>query len=280
MRTFVLGGGSSRGALQIGALEVLFENDVKPEMVIGSSIGGINAAFIANEPTAEGLAALKELYLSAGSEIFQGNKASALMKLVSGDRYLFDNDKLRQLVEENLGDKRFGDLQLPCYVVGSDLNTAEMYVFGNDADERVLDALMSTSAMIPVYPPWRCNATLYGDGGLTANLPLEQAIERGATQLVAFNLTNQLRPEKQRETVVDMFLHNLDLLLHGQVQATIAIAQARDDVQLTVLNLTTDEYVEFTDLDRMEELFARGREVAEEMLPELTDALDEEAEEG
>lgn len=269
MLAFVLGGGASRGALQAGALEVIVDAGIVPEMVVGSSVGAVNGVYLANNPTVEGVRYLQHVYETIEpGDIFAGNDVNAVWHLLQGDRNLYDRDQWERLLERHLPANRFRDLQIPCYVLATEIGNGKAHVFGQDADTLLLDALLSSTAIIPLHPPWQYNGRFYVDGGLKSNLPIQEAIDQGATKVIAFNLTNQLLPADQRSTALDMLQHAVDLLLLGQVAATIDYARQVHQVDLIVLDLTYHEYVTSTDVSRIPQLIAHGRELAERVLSE------------
>ena len=59
---FVLAGGGSLGAIQVGMLRALVENNVRPDLIVGASVGAINAAHFAGDPTASGVEKLSALW--------------------------------------------------------------------------------------------------------------------------------------------------------------------------------------------------------------------------
>lgn len=126
---FVLSGGGNRGALEVGALQALFEHGIKPDILVGTSAGAMNAAFIATDPTLEGAYKLGELWKSIRREdVFPGNKLTMAWRLITGKDSLFPSDHLRRLVEKYIppDKKRFGDLSVKLYITAANLNTATL----------------------------------------------------------------------------------------------------------------------------------------------------------
>ena len=129
MLSFVLSGGGSRGALQVGALQALLEEGIRPDMVIGTSIGAINSVWFAADPTLEGVEKLKHLYATIMvDDFFPGGNKFAALNLMLQMPHLFANDRFRQLLEEYLPVKTFGELALPCYVVATDMDLSLIHI--------------------------------------------------------------------------------------------------------------------------------------------------------
>ena len=243
MLAFVLSGGGSRGALQVGALQALLEVGIQPDMVIGTSIGAINSVFFAADPTLQGVEKLKQLYDTILiDDVFPGGNKFAALNLVLQMPHLFVNDRFRDLLEEHLPVKTFGELAMPCYVVATDMDTGENRVFGDHPDDRLIDGLMSSTAMAPLHPSWEVDGRVYADGGLGSMLPVREAVERGATELIALNLAAQLQTAEERRSAADTLTHVVDLLLQSQVKSQVEAVRNSEVVALDVIDLNTEQY--------------------------------------
>lgn len=266
MLAFVLGGGGSRGAMQAGALEVLIEAGIKPDMLIGTSVGSLNAAFLAHDPTPLGVERIKEIWLGIRDEdIYPGHNGTALWSMIRGRESFYTNANFRQLLQSQLPVKRFGELQVPCYAVATDLKTGDIAVFGDNKEDLLIDGLMSSTALVPVHPSWRVNGHRYVDGAFGAVLPVREAIERGATEIIALNLTTQLMPIEEVKTSFDMLNHTVHLLIRRQ--AISDLEYARERVHLKPIDLRPPTYVSSTNFSQTTELMELGRTIAKEALP-------------
>ena len=96
---FVLSGGSSLGSIQVGCLEALLQHGISPDLIVGTSVGALNGAFLAKNPTLEGVMKLKDIWLSMESHgPFRESRVRVLMRLLLGRKHLYANDTLRELV--------------------------------------------------------------------------------------------------------------------------------------------------------------------------------------
>lgn len=271
---FVFGAGSSRGALQAGALEVLLKADIIPDFVVGSSIGALNAAWLARYPTLNDVYKLQDLYRQTEfQEIFNGGVPAAVMNLLSRQRGLFDNSGMRALVSDHYAGVKIDDLALPCYLVATRVDDGALHVFGDDPEDEVLPAMLSSAAILPLFPPVTVNGVEYADGGLKSSLPLQTAVDRGATAIVAFNILTQLQPAEERETPYAMLLHSVDLVLHSQVTLAIAHCRETNGIPVYILDLESERYLSMLDLDGLSEVISEGREQAEAALDEIRDTI-------
>jgi NTE family protein len=197
-RTFVLSGGGAWGAMQAGALRSLLEHDVVPDTLVGCSVGALNAANLAREVSLEQLDHVAGLWRNVSRRIvYPGGRMSILWRVATGQDSLHDNRAFYQFLQDSgctpaLTFGGIGATQL--YVTATNLRTGSMHVFGDDPNDRLLDALMASTALTPLHPPWEVNGERYVDGGTVTSLPLRVALERGATDIWALHL----RDEKAR----------------------------------------------------------------------------------
>jgi NTE family protein len=156
---FVLEGGGSLAATQIGMLRALTEDRPRPGLVIGTSAGAINAVAFAADPTAAGIAELETLWLSLHRR---------------------DLATLRVLLENHFADQRLEDVQVPAYVVTTDLVSGDAHVISSGP---IVEALMASAAVPGLFPPVAIDGRDLVDGALAANTPVRQAVDLGATDI-------------------------------------------------------------------------------------------------
>src|SRR5512135_284706 len=115
MRAIVLSGGANYGAQQVGALEVLFEHGLQPDMVMGVSAGALNAAWVAVKPTLEGVRELSRIWREdAAATAPPVGRLTALLRLISGRDSLLSNDSLAQFIRRwPFAESTFGELCHP-----------------------------------------------------------------------------------------------------------------------------------------------------------------------
>lgn len=182
---FVLGGGGSFGAGQLGMLRALGEEGITPDLVVGTSVGSLNGAVIARDPAAA-LDRLTELWTRMSRvTVFPGSLLSQARRLQRTRTSLFPNTGLATVVASVLGDRpTFADLHLPLAVLTTDAGTSRPHVITGGP---LLPALLASAAIPAVYPPVRHDGRLLYDGGLVANVPMRQARELGARSLVVLD---------------------------------------------------------------------------------------------
>ncbi len=265
--TFVLGGGGARGALQAGALEALYQKNLHPDLIVGTSVGAVNASFLAfhgfNE---ESLAGLKAAWLEAARlDLMPSNylwlTIRALFNRDGGETY----QRMRDFfISHGLHpDLRFGDLQgIRVILVSADLNTGQPSLHGIDPGESILEGLLASTALPPWVRPIETQGRFLVDGGFISNLPIEPAISQGASEIIALDL-GDLRVENIEARGFGPFLSKvIQTTAARQARLELEIAAARD-VPVKLISLIAGEQIPIWDFHRTEELIRCGYEIAQ-----------------
>jgi NTE family protein len=264
MRAFVLSGGGNFGPLQVGALRALLERGIVPELLVGCSAGALNASFLAREISLAQVEQLARVWRAVGqNDVYPGNRWLALGRLLCGQDSLYDNRNFyaflqRQGVTPATEFGRYG--QVPLRVTATSLHTGQLHVFGKNPHDRVLDALMASTALAPMHPPWEVDGELYVDGGTVTPLPVRVALEMGATEIYALDLVGTTVPRESR------ILRGVPALLRQSVMTTVrlaaqhdlAMARTRRQLRFHYIPLGMDNPPAPTDFSRQEEMFELG----------------------
>ena len=182
---YVLGGGGSLGAIQVGMLQALAERDAPPDVVAGSSVGSLNGAVLALDPKG---AANRLSHLWARltrAQVFPGGLLAQARTLQHTHTHLFPSTGLTDIITGFIGPERtFADLTLPFAAVTTDIATARPHVL---RDGPLLPALLASTAIPGIFAPAELGPLRLYDGGLVANVPMRQAIAMGARSLVVLD---------------------------------------------------------------------------------------------
>jgi len=188
---FVLGGGGQLGAHEVGMLRALLERRIVPGLVVGTSIGAINGAAVAADPS---LAAVERLARTwSGIErddVFAGSILGRLGTLARTRTHLHDNASLRARLAETLP-ARIEDLAVPFQCVAASIQQAAEHWF---ADGPLVDAVLASSAVPGILPPVEIDGEHYVDGGVVNSIPVGRAVALGARTVYVLHVGRLDRP--------------------------------------------------------------------------------------
>lgn len=161
---FVLLGGGSRGAAQAGALAVVLEHGLRPDVLIGVSAGAWNGAYLAANPTPERARILCDLWAKTKTtDLLGGGWWQAAVSAVSGRPALYGSEGPVRMAHRYLPAQTFEELQVPLYIVAANLTTGQPTIFSSG---RLLPAVLASSAVPGIFPPVVKDGQVYVDGGL------------------------------------------------------------------------------------------------------------------
>jgi NTE family protein len=262
----VLGGGGSRGALQVGAMRALAEAGVKPDILVGTSIGASNAAFMAIRGFTTD--SIKELVLvwkdTMQADLLPSNYLWLTVRALVNRPADYSTHRIKDFVIAHglSPDLKFKDIQgmrLGCVVC--DLNTGKPVVYGFDPEESVLEAVLASGALPPWIIPHEHNGRLLTDGGVISNLPIEAALQFGATEIIALDLADPETVPVESKGFVPFLAKIISAVQIRQLELELALAAACD-VPVRRIQLYNMHSVPLWDFQYTEELIADGYERA------------------
>lgn len=265
MRAFVLSGGGNLGPLQVGALRTLLEAGIYPEMIVGCSAGSINGIPLAQKPE---LGTVDQLARDWGTtrlrDVYPGWGAMGVLRFLAGKDSLYTNRNFAAMFQRYgiLPEYTFGDYAtIPLYVTATDLRTGGLKVFGDDPNDHILDAVMSSTALTPLHPPWEVNGERFVDGGAVTSLPIRVALERGATEIYALHIWDKNKDVAEPRSlrgVIKVLTRSVDSMLRLQAQHDLFLARTTPGIKLHHILLHLPRPVLPSDFSRAAELVEAG----------------------
>ncbi len=264
---FVLSGGGARGALQVGALRALLEAGIRPGLLVGTSVGAMNAAYLAVHGfTPEALQGLEAAwYDAAQADLLPANYLWLTV------RFLFNRVGTRAqahhlrdfLVTHGLNpDLRFGDLSGPRLIlVAADLTERRPALYGEDLSQSVLEGLLASTAIPPWIRPLQVEGRLLIDGGAVSVLPIEPALRHGATEIIALDLLDVQEIEPESQGFGPFLAKLLDTVAQRQIDVEMALARS-EGVPVRHLRLQAGQPVPIWDFQYTGALIAQGYSIA------------------
>ena len=183
---FVLGGGGVLGAAEVGMLEALLGRGIRPDLVVGSSVGALNGAFVAADPSFTTVARMAEVWNGlSGRGVFGGAVLDQLTTLARHGTHLHDNARLRALVDAELPGARIEDLAVRYECVAACIERSAAHWFSSGP---LADAVLASCAVPGLLPPVEIGGLHFLDGGLVRSVPVGRAVELGARRVFVLHV--------------------------------------------------------------------------------------------
>ena len=205
----MLGGGGNLGAVQVGMLQALFEVGVAPDVVVGCSVGALNAAGLAADPTLAGVRRLRDTWRNLDAdELWPAGRISGLWMLGRKGQAIQPSTGLRHLIERTLPYTRLEDAAIPVHVNATSLESGRGHWFTNGP---AVDAILASAALPAVFPPVVVDGVAYIDGGVVDNVPISRALALGAQRVYVLHVGNFARPRQVPRRPIDVLLQSYSI---------------------------------------------------------------------
>lgn len=191
---FVLGGGGVLGAVEVGMLRALFERGITPDLVLGTSVGALNGAMVARDPTEAVIERMLDLWRSAnesGREVYGDKPLRTMRRAVATGTHIYSAEPLKKRLVEELGDLTFEELPVRFQVCAASIERAAEHWFDSGP---VVDAVVASAAVPGLLPPAKVGDEHYLDGGIVNSIPLGRAVQLGATRVFVLQVGRIDRP--------------------------------------------------------------------------------------
>lgn len=261
---FVMSGGASLGAIQVGMLKVLDEQGIEPDMIVAASVGALNGAFIADQGMASAVVSLPEVWERIdGSEVMPGGRLTQALRIAAGSS-MYPSSGLQFFLENALEARSFEELDVPLSVLTTEVLTGHPRLL--DSGDLVA-ALLATTAIPGVYPWVEIEGELCWDGGMSANVPLQSAVEAGAASLVVLDAISVCHRIEPPDTVPEAVVDAIHAMLRQRVRVEAPVVAEEVPVLYIEQPCVEAHPLDFTGsaelIDEAEEVARRFLEAAE-----------------
>jgi NTE family protein len=256
---FVFSGGAGLAASQAGMLQALYEDGIRPDLVVGTSAGAINAAFVASRPaTVQTALDLQQIWRRLNrSQVFPANPLTAGLGMLGLRDHSVSSGSLRRLIARHVEIDRLEDAPVGLHVLAGDLMSGEEVLLSKGP---AIDAVLASAAIPGVFPGVRWASRTLVDGGIVNNAPISHAVELGADQVYVLMAVGTAplgrAPRGALASAVAAVSHAITR------RFTEDVARYADSVDLTILPAPRVEGIMPTDFGRADELIADGLRVA------------------
>lgn len=267
---FVLSGGASRGAVQVGMMEVLLAHGIRPSAFVGTSVGALNCAFVAWDPCPSRVHELRERWLRLQThDIFPGGTITQVTNLIRQRPYLFSNGALARLIADWIPARRLEELQVPVRVTTTPLG-GERAVYHSEGEIQPL--LLASAAVPAVFAPVELadgsgRSAPHVDGGVTDLIPISGAVDLvrtpgGPTRVWVLDASVPAREPRGRSPL-DILVASLGVAMRVTPEPNLG-----PDVEVHRIS-TPDRRIRMTDFSQTAQHIADGRAAAARLLEQL-----------
>ena len=250
---FVLAGGASLGAVHVGMLHALYERGVRPDLIVGTSAGALNGAFIASRPqTVATTAALGEVWHGLRRrQAFPVNPVTGMLGFLGARDHLVPASSLRRLIRSYVEVERLEDMPVALHVIAVDALTGlELRL----SDGPVADAVLASASIPGILPPVDRDGHPLIDGGVANNTPISHAVELGADRIYVLPTGHACALLQPPRGALAMGLQAISLLMHRRLADDVE--RFRAGPRLIVLPPPCPQLVQPVEFDHAEELIA------------------------
>jgi len=247
-------------------LRTLYERGIAPDLIVGTSVGALNGAFIASRPATPTTALeLAEIWHKVGRwTVFPLNPLTGLFGFLGARDHFVSDRGVKSLVRRELGIENLEDFPVSLHVIATDLLSGkELRLSQGDA----FSAVIASTAIPGVFPAVEREGRLLMDGGVANNTPIAHAIELGAERIFVLPTGNACDLSEAPRGAIAMLLHAMSLLIMRRL--LMEIEMLRDRAELIILPPPCPLSVAPIDFSHSKELIARGYEGSSEYLHAL-----------
>lgn len=257
MNAFVLSGGANLGAEQAGMLEALLQAGVVPDLLVGTSIGAANAAFLAADPTRERARDLATLWREVRTrDVFPISPLRMIRAALRGGA-LFAPGPFRSLLTRAIPFARIEEARTPLRIIATAFDDGSEVIFDRGS---VIDAVLASTALPALFPPHEIDGRLYLDGGLVDHVPLKPAIDAGADTIYVLSVGFPCPPPENHRSARAILVHSVGILLSQRIRLDGAHLSEHDPALRIVHVPPICSEVGLRDFSHSSELIDRARE--------------------
>jgi NTE family protein len=214
--------------MQAGAVRALLESGIEPDLLVGSSVGALNAAFYATHPGVDGARTLEEAWIDLSRrDVFRFDLGDLLAGFLGRRDHMVSTKRLHDVIRRWLGIERIEDAEVPFAAVATDALTGEAVLL-RQGD--VVAALAASCAIPGLFPPVRDGARWLVDGSLATGCPVTEALDLGADTVYAFSTATAPRRRPPRGAVA-MAMNSVSLVTARLYRQQLVVAERRAAAQ-------------------------------------------------
>jgi NTE family protein len=211
---FVFAGGGSFGAIQVGMLHSLAAHGITADMVVGSSVGALNGAFYAGDPTLKGVERLGEIWRGLKRQDVFPMSWRTVMSFLWRRDFLISHDGIRKLIDDHIPYRNLEDAKVPVHIVTTDIISGDSIVLSEGSTSQ---AIVASTSIPGAFRPIRYKDYYLADGAISSNTPIQVAVQKGAKRLIILPTGHACAAQAPPVGAVANAQHSLTLLIARQL---------------------------------------------------------------
>jgi NTE family protein len=237
-------------------LRALYERGVRADLLVGTSVGALNAAFIASRPqTPETARQLGRAWRGIErTDVFPVSLRTMVGGLAGHRDHLVPAHGLRRIVERHIELADLADAAVPLTLVAFDVNAGTEAVM---CEGPAVDAIVAACSIPGIFPPVAIAEKMLVDGGVVNNTPIGHAVELGAERVYVLPTQEPryVQPASPR-TALDAAIYGIGLLVGSRLEADLFRYQ--DEVELIVFPAANSQHAQPTNFECSSQLAAEA----------------------
>ncbi|MEU9808497.1 patatin-like phospholipase family protein [Mycobacterium sp. NPDC050853] len=227
---FVLSGGASLGSIQVGMLLAMAEAGIRPDLIVGTSVGALNGGWVAARSDTDGIDALAAVWRALSrNDVFPTSLSTGFLGFIGRRRSLVSDSGLRRLLRTHLRFARLEDAPTPLHVVATDVLTGQDVLLSRG---NPIDAIAASAAVPSILPPVTIDGRDLMDGGIVNNTPLSHAVALGATEIWVLPTGYACALSEPPRGAMAMVLHALTLAINQRLTADVIRFESTVDLRV------------------------------------------------
>jgi NTE family protein len=245
-------------------LAELVDRGIRADRIFGASVGAVNAAAYAADPTVEGIKRLEDVWVNLRpDDIFPRGRVHGPWLFFQQRPSVYPNSGLRRILETGLEIERIEDTEVPLEIVATSLRdgTERWFVSGP-----IVDAVLASAAIPGIFPPVSINGETYIDGGVVNNVPIGRAAAWGATQIFVLLCGPVTHTPLSTKRPIEAVIAALFTSVHARFARELEELQRCPDLKVVVLSGTDGVPEDFRDFGYSSQLIDAGRREVQRVL--------------
>lgn len=208
-------------------LVALEDAGIRPDLIVGTSVGAVNGAWIAGGRSAADLAQLWRTLRR--SDVYPINLVQGFLGFVGVQDHLVSDGPLRRLMNAHLTFERMEEAPIPFHVVATDV------LSGNDirlSTGSAVDAVLASAAIPGVFPAVTIDGVELMDGGIANNAPISHAVALGADEVWVLSTGHACGLTRPPRSALSMMLHAFMVAIEERLNLDILAYADRVDLRV------------------------------------------------